>query len=231
MASLFRFLQSSILSKIVMAFTGIILVLFLCGHMAGNLQMYIGQDRMNHYAETLQGLGAALWIIRTVMIVSVLLHAVTSVWLKVLNMRARPVAYVVKTWVRASLASRTMLWTGSMIALFVAYHLMHLTLGTTNPEQYHVTDAAGRHDVYSMVIRGYQNPVISIVYIAAMILLGFHLYHAIVSAFQTLGINHPKYNGFIHGLGIVVSLVIVAGFISIPTGVLLGTIALPGGGH
>jgi succinate dehydrogenase / fumarate reductase cytochrome b subunit len=230
MVSLFRFLQSSILSKVVMAGTGIVLVLFLCGHMAGNLQMYLGQDRMNHYAETLQGLGAALWVIRGTLIVLALLHIVTSIWLKLLDMRARPVAYVVKKWVRANLPSRTMLWTGSLVACFLLYHLLHLTVGSTNPAQYHVTDAMGRHDVYSMVILGFSNPFIAGLYIAGMLLLGFHLYHAIGSAFQTLGINHEKYNGFIQGLSITVALVIGLGFAAIPAGVQLGIITLPAGG-
>lgn len=230
MVSLFRFLQSSILSKVVMAGTGIVLVLFLCGHMAGNLQMYLGQDRMNHYAETLQGLGGALWVIRGTLIVLALLHVITSVWLKILNMRARPVGYAMKTWVRANLASRTMLWTGSLVACFLLYHLLHLTVGSTNPAQYHVTDAMGRHDVYSMVILGFRNPLIAGLYVVGMVLLGYHLYHAIASAFQTLGINNEKYYGFIHGLSITVALVVVLGFTSIPAGVLLGIITLPAGG-
>jgi succinate dehydrogenase / fumarate reductase cytochrome b subunit len=224
MASLFSYLKSSILSKVVMAATGVVLVAFLFGHMLGNTQMYLGQEKMNHYAETLQGLGGALWIIRSVMFLSVLLHIITSVYLKFLNMKARPVAYEVKKWVKASIFSRTMLWTGVMIALFVTYHIMHFTLGSTNPGSFHITDAAGRHDVYTMVLLGYQNAAISCVYIAAMLMLGFHLNHAISSAFQTLGVNHPKYNRLIGTGSIVVSLVIMCGFISVPLGVLLGII-------
>jgi succinate dehydrogenase / fumarate reductase cytochrome b subunit len=158
------------------------------------------------------------------MFLSVLLHIITSVYLKFLNMKARPVAYEVKKWVKASIFSRTMLWTGVMIALFVTYHIMHFTLGSTNPGSYHITDAAGRHDVYTMVLLGYQNAAISCVYIAAMLMLGFHLNHAISSAFQTLGVNHPKYNRLIGTGSIVVSLVIMCGFISVPLGVLLGII-------
>ena len=224
MASIVSYLKSSILSKVVMAATGVVLVAFLCGHMLGNTQMYLGQDKMNHYAETLQSLGAALWLIRGFMFLSVVLHIVTSINLKIINMRARPVAYVQKNWVKATIFSRTMLWTGVMIALFVTYHIMHFTLGSTNPGSFHLTDAAGRHDVYTMVLLGYQNVAISAVYIAAMILLGFHLAHAIASAFQTLGVNHPKYTGIIETGSALVSLVIVCGFIAVPLGVLLGFI-------
>ena len=229
MSSFAQFLRSTILSKVVMAVTGVILVLFLCGHMAGNLQMYLGQDRMNHYAETLQGMGALLWLIRFVLLLCLVLHVWTSIRLKFLNMEARPTAYVKKNWVKATLTSRTMLWTGALIGFFLLYHLLHFTVGTTNPGQFHITDPMGRHDVYSMVILGYKNVLISATYAIAVLLLGFHLNHAVASAFQTLGINHPRYNPFIHGLSVTVSVIVVLGFLSVPGGVLLGLIQLPMG--
>jgi succinate dehydrogenase / fumarate reductase cytochrome b subunit len=229
MTTLVRFLQSTILSKVVMAVTGLLLVLFLVGHMAGNLQMYLGQEKMNHYAETLQSLGGLLWFIRFVLLLFLVLHVWTSIRLKLLNNAARPVPYAFKATVRATLASRTMIWSGIMIFLFVSYHLMHFTLFVTNPAYSGLVDSLGRHDVYSMVILGYQNTLISLVYIAAMVLLGFHLYHAIASMFQTLGVNHKKYTPIINGLGIVLSIIIVVGFISIPLGVMAGLIELPAG--
>ncbi len=229
MAAITRFLQSSILSKIVMAATGLILVLFLLGHMAGNLQMYSGPEKMNAYAHFLQGLGGTLWVIRGVLLLCALLHIITSIRLKMLNLEARPDAYVMKKWVKASLNSRTMLWTGVMIGLFLAYHLMHFTFRTTNPAVY-MLDALGKPDAWTMVVLSYQNPLISITYIVAMLLLWSHLSHAISSMFQTLGVNHPRYNGFINGLGPFLSTIIVAGFISVPMGVLTGLIHLPAGG-
>ena len=230
MAPFLNYLKSSILSKVVMASTGVVLVLFLFGHMLGNTQMYLGQDKMNHYAETLQGLGGALWIIRGVLLLCLLLHVITSIWLKFLNMSARPVAYQKKEWVKATVFSRTMLLSGVTIALFVTYHLMHFTIKNTNPAYAALRDGLGRMDVYSMVILGYQNIVISLVYITAMVLLGFHLNHATMSAFQTLGVNHPKYNGIIQTGSIALAALIVLGFISVPAGVLLGIIAPVAGG-
>lgn len=229
MSALVRFLQSTILSKVVMAATGLILVLFILGHMIGNLQMYLGQDKMNTYAATLQGLGGLLWLIRGVLLLCLVLHVITSIRLKLLNMSARPVAYSKKEYVKATLTSRTMMWTGSLIFFFVTYHLLHFTIKATNPVYGELVDAAGRHDVFSMVVLGYQNVLISLTYFIAMILLGFHLFHAIASMFQTLGVNHPKYTPMINGLGAVLSIVIVAGFLSIPLGVLFGWIALPAG--
>lgn len=226
----FRFLKSTILSKVVMAVTGLILVFFIIGHMSGNLQMYSGPEKMNRYAEFLQGLGTLLWLIRGILFICLVLHVWTSIRLKLLNMAARPVPYVKKEWVKASLTSRTMLWTGSFIFFFLAYHLLHFTLGTTNPDQYHVTDALGRHDVYTMVVLGYQNVLISVTYAISVILLGFHLNHAIASMFQTLGVNHPRYNPIIEKGGMILSIIIVAGFLSVPFGVLTGIIGLPAGG-
>lgn len=229
MSALFRFMKSTILSKVVMAGTGLVLLLFLLGHMVGNLQMYLGQEKMNHYAETLQGLGGALWLVRSVLLLCMVLHVLLSIRLKMLNMAARPVPYEAKSWVKATLSSRTMLWTGSFIGTFLVYHIMHFTVQNTNPGYRTLVDAAGRHDVYTMVIAGYSNPLIALAYIAGMLLLCFHLYHAIASAFQTLGVNHPRYNGTIHGLGILVSLIIAAGFILVPVGVLAGWITAPAG--
>ena len=212
-----------------MAGTGIVLVLFLLGHMAGNLQMYLGQEKMNTYAETLQSLGGLLWLIRLSLLLFLVLHVIISIRLKWLNYTAQPVPYAFKHTVKATLASRTMIWTGAMIFFFLLYHLLHFTTNTTNPLYADLTDALGRHDVYSMVILGFQDIFISLVYFVGIILLGVKLYHAIASSFQTLGINHPKYNGFIHGLGIVLSFIIVIGFLATPFGVLVGWIELPAG--
>ena len=230
MAPLLNYLKSSILSKVVMASTGVVLLLFLLGHMIGNTQMYLGQEKMNHYAETLQGLGGILWVIRSVLFICFVLHVVTSIRLKFLNMDARPVPYKKKEWVKASLTSRTMLWSGVTIGLFLVYHIMHFTTKNANPAYAALRDALGRPDVYSMVIFGYQNVLISLVYLAAMTLLGFHLNHATLSAFQTLGVNHEKYNTIIHTGSIVLSLIIVIGFASVPLGVLAGIIAPIAGG-
>jgi succinate dehydrogenase / fumarate reductase cytochrome b subunit len=228
MAAITRFLQSTILSKIVMAVTGVILVLFLLGHMAGNLQMYSGPEKMNTYAHFLQGLGGMLWFIRAFLALCALLHIITSVRLKLLNLEARPVQYVMKKWVKASINSRTMLWTGSLIGLFLAYHLLHFTFRTTNPGVY-MLDATGKPDAWLMVYLSYKNPLISITYVAAMVLLWSHLSHAITSMLQTLGVNHERYNCAINGLGPVLATIIVAGFLSVPVGVLTGLIVPPAG--
>jgi succinate dehydrogenase cytochrome b subunit len=231
MTVLVNFLKSSILSKVVMAVTGVLLVGFIFGHMLGNLQMFMGQDQMNTYAEKLQGLGSLLWAIRGGLIVILLLHVATSLYLKKLNYDARPVKYVFKNTVVATLASRTMLYSGLVIFFFLLYHLLHFTGGIIQPDEFKTqfVDALGRPDVYTMVILGFQNVLISIVYTLAMVFLGFHLSHSISSMFQTLGINHSKYNPIIKGLGPTVAIVIVVGYLSIAFSILFGIVKLPEG--
>lgn len=253
-----NFLKSTILSKVVMAVTGIILVLFIMGHMAGNLQVFLGKEAFNHYAQMLQSLGEFLWIIRSVLFLSLVLHIITSIYLKLVNNSAKPIKYQVKTYVKAKVNSRTMVWTGIMIFAFLTYHIMHFTMGVTNPDDYshheYYTDNAytvnqdasveelnsmseqsivkkevvmQRHDVYKMVILGFRNPVISLAYVIGVVLLGFHLSHAIQSCFQTLGVTGPKFTPAMVKVSIGLSIVIVLLYISIPISILLG---LVGGG-
>lgn len=254
--SIVSYLKSTILSKIVMAVTGIILLLFLIGHTLGNLQIFIGREVFNQYAYFLQSTGELLWVFRAVMLLSAILHIVTSVYLKFYNLKAKPQKYAVTNYVKATLSSRTMIWTGIAIACFLAYHLLHFTFGVTNPEHTkyngYVEKGAGLYveynmpvpelvegkyieipdgkilfkqkDVYKMVILGFKNPFISIVYIIGVIIVGFHLNHAIQSAFQTLGLNHPRYSPSIIAGSSTFSFLIALGLISIPVSVLLGII-------
>ena len=153
MAALVNFLKSSIVSKVVMALTGVILVAYVIGHMIGNLQIYVGQEQLNDYAVFLHSTGGILWAVRIVLLASFILHILTSLYLKKLNLDARPDKYVYKNTVRASLSSRTMIWTGLVIFFFVLYHVLHFTVGTVQPEKFKdvMIDTAGRPDVYSMV--------------------------------------------------------------------------------
>lgn len=261
--ALFSYLKSTILSKIVMAVTGILLVLYIIGHTIGNMQVYIGPEALNAYADFLQSLGEGLWIIRIVLGVALILHIITSVKLKLHNMGAKPDKYRVKNYVRATLTSRTMIWTGIMIFAFLIIHLAHFTTGDIKPEYYaknnpeyykgdvhlasftedgemevieenkhdsgemataHTGVVYSRPDVYYMMIKGFRVPWISVVYIIGVILLGFHLNHAIQSMIQTLGLNHPKYFNFFVKLSTWLSVIIVLCLISIPITILLGLV-------
>ncbi len=227
MSSTGAFWKSSIGSKIIMAVTGILLLLFVIGHMIGNLQIFIGPEPLNRYAEFLQGLGELLWVVRIGLLVVFVVHIIVSIKLTLENRKARPVKYKYESTVQATLASRTMIYTGLLVVGFVILHLLHFTMGKLQPEYYHLTDEHQRYDVYSMVIYGFRNGWYSGFYILLMIVLGSHLSHAIRSGLETLGINRPGIQKF----GPIVGWAIAIGYIIVPLSVLLGIVTLPAGGN
>lgn len=220
---------SSIGSKVIMALTGVGLVLFLIVHMAGNLQMFIGQNAMNNYAVALRKFGPLLWVIRLGLFAIFLAHAVYAIRLKLQNRAARPQRYAFSNTVRATLASRTMVISGLIIFAFAVYHLLHFTFGVTDPRNFHLTDAQGRQDVYNMVVYGFQNLFVSGFYILAMVLLFSHLSHGASSFFQSMGWRHPRFDALIEKLGPALAWLLCLGFVAIPLAVLLGVIKPEGG--
>lgn len=224
MSWIVRLMKSSLGAKYVMAITGLGLFLFLIGHVAGNLLLYVGQSAMNEYAAGLRKLPyGLLWIARLGLLVAFGLHIYMAYYLTVTNRAARPVPYQNKAFMKASYASRTMPMTGTFVLLFLLYHLAHYTFRIVNNTG-ELVDPAGLHDVYTMVVQGFQQPLISLFYILAMLVLGFHLHHGLSSAFQSLGLNHKKYNPlFRKGFPALGWVVVLAGA-SIPLAVLSGFI-------
>lgn len=224
-----RYLTSSVGGKHLVGLTGLFLVLFVLQHMIGNLLVFAGPDALNGYAVGLKSLGhgVVVWLARGGLLALALAHVVRSLMLAAANRRARPTAYVKYKPVRSKFYQRWMATTGTLILVFVVYHLLHFTFGLTNPDHFHALDAEGRHDVYRMVILGFQQPVIAVSYIVAMLLLCMHLAHGASSFFQSLGWKHPKYDGVIEKVGPIVALVVFVGNVSMPVAVLAGVI---GGG-
>jgi succinate dehydrogenase / fumarate reductase cytochrome b subunit len=222
---------TSIGMKLLMAVTGSAFILFVIGHLVGNLQVFIGQEPVNHYAEFLKGLGGLLWIERILMLAFFVVHIWFGLTLYFQNRSARPASYTCNNTVQASISSRTMIFSGLGMCLYVIYHLLHFTFVVTNPEYASLRDSAGRFDVYSMVVLGFQNVGISTVYLLAMIALGFHLNHAVGSLFQTFGLNNPEWRKRFKLLGNVVAIGVALGYASIPIAVLLNIVTLPTGGN
>ena len=218
---LIHLFQTSIGSKLVMAATGAVLVLFVLVHMLGNLTIYQGPEAINAYTAWLQG-HPFLWAFRALMVVVAVLHVWAGLRLARANRRARTRRYRVRRTLAADAAGRSMALTGVLVLLFVAYHLLHLTLGVVGP----VPDAGG--GVYARVVAGFGDPWIAGIYAAAVLLLGVHLHHAVQSLFQTLGIGERTYQGLVRGLSPLVAAVISLGFLSIPAAVQLGYIMPPG---
>lgn len=220
-------LGSTIGSKMLVAITGLMLVGFLCGHLAGNLLIFKGPEAINAYAKGLKDLGGLLWVARIGLLGAFVLHVGLAVRLQMRNRSARPERYQYTGTVQASAASLTMLYSGLLVLAFVVYHLAHYTLGLVHGADsganlLELHDPLGRHDVYRMVVIGFSKWWVSLSYIVAQLVLWFHLSHGISSVFQTLGLNAPKYWPIIRGAGLLLATTIVVGNISIPLAVLLG---------
>lgn len=221
-----------------MAVTGVVLILFVVGHLVGNLQVFEDPDRINGYSHFLQSLGPVLWAARIFLIVCVVLHIWAATVLAIESRHARgDEPYAVKKWIRATVASRYMRWTGYIVLAFIVYHLAQFTVGVAQPASfkanlppyvmkgdYHILGftavPAGTEvlDVRTMVIRGFSNPVVAIFYIVAVGLLSLHLLHGGESLFQTLGWRNHRWE---RGLRAAVTLLCAAYF--------LGNLAIPGG--
>jgi len=197
-----------------MALTGAIGVGYVVAHMLGNLLVFEGPEKINTYAALLKSDSNLLWTARGILIVAVVLHIFAAYQLARLSQKSRPVGY--KRWraVGSDFASRTMRWTGLLLALFIVYHLLHLTTGTVHPD---FVEA----DVHHNVVSGFRVWYVSAVYIVAMLMLALHLYHGVWSMCESLGVNYPKYNRLIRALATILTVIVAVGFISIPAAVLL----------
>lgn len=217
--------RTTVGKKVLMAVTGLVLFVFVVGHLAGNLKLFQGQEKFDAYAHFLREAGypllahgQMLWAVRIVLLLAVFVHVLSAAQLTLTSYAARPVAYQ-----RAveplgfSYASYTMRWGGVLIALYVVYHLLHLTFGTAHGD---FNPASPYHNV----VAGLRVWWVSLVYMAVQVPLGFHLYHGLWSAMQTLGVNHPVINAMRRPLAAVVALVIVIGYLSIPVAVLTGVV-------
>lgn len=217
-----RFYQAPIGKKAVMAVTGVILFLYVVGHLIGNLQIYApDREQINRYAAFLHepSRAALLWLVRAVLLACVALHIFASLQLWNLQRAARPVGYVKKDDVPSAYAARTMMWSGPIVAAFIIFHILHLTTGAVLPLE---ELGPNQPNVRANVIAGFQHPAVAGFYIFAMALLCMHLYHGLWSMFQSLGMSHPRYTPGLKRAAAVCALLIAAGNISIPLAALAG---------
>jgi len=212
------FWRSTVGKKIVMAVTGAIGWGYLIAHMTGNLLVFRGAAKIDAYAGFLKSNLGLLWTVRSILLVAVIAHIVAAFQLARISQKSRPIGYERWRPVGSDFASRTMRWTGPIVGIFIVYHLLHFTLGTVHPD-FH----AGQ--VYHNITTGFRVWYASAFYIVAMLALFGHLYHGTWSMFQSVGVNHPKYNRSVRILATIISVLIVLGFISIPVAVLLGFIS------
>lgn len=210
-----QLMTSSIGLKLVMALTGVVLSGFVLGHMAGNLTAFKGAAAMHAYAAALRKFPALLWGVRLGLLAAVGLHIWAYLVLTGRSWAARPQNYKVTTYQESSYASRTMRWTGPLLAAFIVYHILHMTTGQVHPnfeEGY----------VYHNLITGLQELPVAIFYLIAMGALAFHLFHGVWSLFQSVGISQPRYHSFARRLATIFTIVVVGGFALIPIAILAG---------
>jgi succinate dehydrogenase / fumarate reductase cytochrome b subunit len=213
---LLAFWHSTVGKKIVMAVTGLIFVGFVIAHVSGNLLVFRGAEKINAYSAFLHSLGGLLWLMRAILLVSVILHVIAAYQLAARANAARPVGYAKYDPQVSTFAARTIRWGGTLILLFVIVHLLHFTTGTIQPVPF------AEHDVYSNMVRGFRVWWVAAFYIIAMIALGLHLYHGAWSSFRTLGLTKPKTNPLRRNVAAAVAVLIWLGFTIIPVAILAG---------
>jgi succinate dehydrogenase / fumarate reductase cytochrome b subunit len=220
------YLRSTIGAKQVMAVTGLLLLLFAIVHMLGHLQMFGGPEVYNAYAHFLQELWEVKWPTRIGLVALLAIHTVLAIGLVARNRAARPVRYARFQPATSTWAGRAMAATGLIVFAFLAFHILHFTIGQVQPAYFHTLDPKDRWDAYAMFVRGFQSPAIYAVYLAGIAVLALHLGHGASSWLQSLGLRHPKYPT--DRLGPALAVVLFVGYMVPPTAVLVGILRLPG---
>jgi len=217
-----RFYRSAVGKKWVMAITGVMLIGFVLFHLLGNIKLYLSREEINLYGEALRNIPEhilprtwLLWGLRLGLIGAFALHIHSAYGLTRINRKARPQGYQSKRdYIAADFASRTMRWTGVIVALYLVFHLMDLTWGTANPE-------FERGDPYNNLIYSLQRPAIAAVYVLANVALAIHLFHGTWSMFQSMGVNNPRINGLRRPLATTIAAIVLVGNLSFPIAVQL----------
>lgn len=223
--SLGNTLKSSVGAKVLMAVTGILLTLFVIGHMLGNLQVFLGPEKLNDYAETLHNLGPLLWVIRIGLLAILLLHICAAITVVRMSRAARPVDYQQRKDLATSFAARTMLVSGLLLVVFIVFHILHFTVGAIDLAGSTDLGEGGSKDVYKMVVVGFQHMPTTAIYILGMLILCLHLSHGVSSLMQTLGFRNASNANAIDKVGPAFGVFIFVGNVSMPLAAITGIIS------
>jgi succinate dehydrogenase / fumarate reductase cytochrome b subunit len=211
------FWDSTIGKKLVMGVTGLIMVAFVIVHMIGNLQVFVGAAKINAYSHFLHHtIAELLWVARIVLLASVVLHVVAAIQLTRRDRAARQVAYARKVPQTATISSRSMRWGGVALALFIVFHILHLTTGTIRPAPF------VEGNIYSTLVGGFQVWWVTLIYVLAMVALGLHIFHGAWAAVRTLGLSQPSPNPLKRPTALAVAIIVWAGFTVVPIAVFFG---------
>ena len=227
MELVYRIFCSSVGKKYITALSGVGLILFLIGHLSGNLLIYLGPDKLNAYGHFLQTSKHILWPARIGMLLLITLHIWTAVQCWFENQAARPIGYLNGIPYGASWPSRYTMVTGLTLAAFILYHLLHYTvmvqaLNLTGKNFHDLVDAHNRHDVYTMMLTGFSNGWVVLLYLVAMGFLAVHLWHGVSALFQTLGLRTLRNQASVEWVAMIFSAILFMGYVSIPLSIWLG---------
>jgi succinate dehydrogenase / fumarate reductase cytochrome b subunit len=220
------FYRSTIGKKVIMAVTGLIGIGFVILHVAGNLEAFEGQSKLNSYSAMLHGpLSEALWVLRVVLLAAVILHVTMAYQLTRRTAATRPIAYQRREPQVSTLAARTMKWGGVLLLVFIVFHILHFTTETFDPGRAAgMTDIHGDHDIYGNIVASFHVWWVAAFYIVAMMALGLHLYQGAWSSIRTLGYAKPSSNPLQRRIALIVAVAIWLGFTLVPAGVIAGVI-------
>ena len=221
--------SSSLGKKYIMAVSGLVLFLFVVGHLVGNLQIFLGPEAINRYGHLLQSNVELLWPVRIFLLCMIVLHIWSAAKLSRENKAARPVPYANWNPTVATYASRTMLMSGLIVLAFIIYHLLHYTvlvqsINMTGQSFASFEDSQGRHDIFKMMVVGFSKPLVSGFYVVGVGLLCLHLSHGVSAMFQSLGWKNKVYGPCLDKGARILAWLIFLGYISIPVAILLGLV-------
>lgn len=221
MASSAAVFWSTVARKILLAITGLGLSLFVVGHLAGNLLLFVSPELFNSYSEHLVSLGPFLIVIELILLAGFLIHMFTAIWTTWKNWRSRKNGYAVSDSrggpSRMTIASKTMIWSGLVILVFLVVHVVTFKYGPGMAEGYVTTiDGEQVRDLYRLVVESFRDPLYTIFYVVSMVFLGLHLSHGLWSAVQSLGGYQRRLTPIIYGFGFAAALAFGVGFLVIP---------------
>lgn len=220
---IYSFTKNPVGRKLIMAFTGSFLILFVLLHFLGNSTIFFGPEGINVYTEKLHSLPLLVWLFRLLMILFFCFHIYFGITLYFENKSARPTEYRVKKSLKADFASKNMFWTGCVIIAFLTYHLLHFTFRVLSDTPLG-SDIFNRPDIYSMVITGLKEISSLIIYAIGLFALFLHLFHGIQSLFQTVSLSTEKSQPFIIKASKTIAFIIFIGYLSIPAVILTGVL-------
>lgn len=219
MGRLRGFYASMVGKKVVMGVTGLIGIGFVILHAAGNLLVFSGPQAINSYSHFLKRTGELLWTLRIVLILAVILHVVAAVQLTRQSRAARPIGYTRREPQVSTIASRTMRWGGVLLLVFIVLHILHFTTGTVRPAGVFTPD-----DVYANIISGFRIWWVTLLYVVAMVALGFHIVHGAWSSFRSLGVSPPSPQPLVKRISVAIAILVWAAFTVVPLAVFAGLV-------